>query len=149
MLDLFELQEQFVGVMILPSAELTAVIGQNGGDSCVVGLKEGQDIVVEHMHSGDRHLIGIQPAPGIAAVAVHDSLQIDLPDTFQVTDKERINSHQIAGIPCFDVPFTKLRRELLQRFYLFIGQLHRLSADVLFQAKQPFITDATQLSGKY
>jgi len=54
-LDAFELEEELVGVLVRPAAELAAVVGEDGFDRDLVGFEERQDVVVEEMDGGERH----------------------------------------------------------------------------------------------
>ena len=49
------------------------------------------------LHGGERHLVGEEPGPGVARVAVDGALQVDLADTFQVTDEEGVDGDERAG----------------------------------------------------
>lgn len=70
MLDLFELQEKFEGVLVLTTAGPPAVVGKSRLDSNFMILKEGQDEVVEGRDSRHGHRGGEESAPGIAGVTV-------------------------------------------------------------------------------
>ncbi len=111
MLNLFELQEQLVGMAVGPAAEFPSVVGKNRGDRGVVRFEGRQDIVVHHMHRGDRHLRRIEPSPGVPGIAVDHGLQIHFTDAFQMTDEERIHGHKVTGIAGFDMTFAELRAE--------------------------------------
>ena len=113
MLDGFELQEQFVRVVIGPAAELAAMVREDGLDARLIRLEVRQHIGVEHMHSGQRQLARVEPAPAVAAEAVDDRLQIDLPDALQVADKEGVDRDQLAGVVDLDLALAKLRAEAL------------------------------------
>ena len=52
-LDLFELQEQLVGMAVLAAAKLAAVVGQHGVDLGSVRLKGRQHIIVDQLDGGD------------------------------------------------------------------------------------------------
>jgi len=39
-----------------------------------MGLEGRQDVVVQQLYGGDRQLVGIEPGPGVAAVAVDGRL---------------------------------------------------------------------------
>ena len=64
MLDLLELEEELVGMLVRPAAELAAVVAQDRGDPGLVLLEGRQHVGVEQMHGGDWHLVGIEPGPG-------------------------------------------------------------------------------------
>lgn len=70
MLDLLQLQEEFVWVLVGSATELAAVVGQHGLDPCVVGFEGGDDVAVHQMDGSDRQLGGVEPRPGVAAVTV-------------------------------------------------------------------------------
>ena len=78
-LDAFELEEQLVGMAVGPAAELAAIVRQHGLDRHAMFLEVGHDVRVEQMHGGQRHLVGVEPAPGEARAAVDGGLQVDLP----------------------------------------------------------------------
>ena len=65
MLDALELQEQLVGMAIGPAAELPAIVRLS---TVLIVMpcasKVGSDVGVEQMHRGERHLVGVEPAPG-------------------------------------------------------------------------------------
>ena len=75
------------------AAELSAVVAQDGGDPCLVGTEGGEDVVVHDVDGGDRELVGVEPAPGIAGVAIEGSLEIDLAHTLEVADEEGVDGH--------------------------------------------------------
>lgn len=77
-LNTLQLQEQLVGVMVRAAAELAPVVRQDGIDPRLVSLEERQARFVEHMDRGHRQLAGVEPSPGVAAVAVQYGLQIHL-----------------------------------------------------------------------
>ncbi len=99
MLDLLELKEQFIRMFVLTSAEFPAIVAEHRADLGIVSLEEGQHIVVEHMDCRDRQLVCIQAAPGIAAEAIDDRLQVDLADALERADEEGIDGHQLTGGP--------------------------------------------------
>jgi len=61
------------------------------------------------VHGGDRQFVGIEPSPGITAVAIDDRLQIDLADALEMADEEGIYGDQVAGMPGLDMAFAELR----------------------------------------
>lgn len=83
MLDLLELQEQLVGVAVRPTAELPAVVGDQGVDASASRLESRQHVVVHQLDRGDRQLRGIEPGPGVAAVAVDRGLQVNPADALE------------------------------------------------------------------
>lgn len=52
--DAFELQEQFVRVLVGSAAELAAIVREHGLDGGFVFFKEGQDVVVEQVDGSER-----------------------------------------------------------------------------------------------
>lgn len=137
--DALELQEQFVGVAVGPAAELASVVAQDGGDGCVVSLEEGQDVVVGHVHRRDRQFGGVEPSPGVAAVAVDDRLQVDAPDALDGADEEGIHRHQVSGVLGLDVAFAELGAEPFQGPHLFVREVELLLPDRLFQAQKALV----------
>jgi len=111
MLDPFELQEQLVGVPVGAPAKLAAIVGEDRGDGRFMLVEEGEHVFVEHVNSSDRQLASVEPAPGVAGIAVDDRLQVDAAHALQCPDKEGIDRHQIAGVPRFDVPLPELGGE--------------------------------------
>ena len=77
----------------------------------MVGIEGGQDVVVEQLHGRERQLVGVEPRPGIAAVAVDRGLQVDLADALEHTDEERVDRHQGARVRGLDVPLAELGAE--------------------------------------
>lgn len=86
-LNPLQLQEQLAGMMVRAPAELAPVVRQDGIDPCLMGLKERQHRFVEHMDRGDWQLAGVEPSLGVAAVAVHYSLQVHLANTLSLLIK--------------------------------------------------------------
>src|SRR5512146_1835442 len=134
-LDLFQLQEEFVRMVVGPTAKLPAIVREDGGDAGIMFFKEWQHIFVENMHGRYRQFRGVKPAPGVAGIAVDNRLQIHLADTLQGADKERIHGHQITRMPGFDMSLSKLRAETFQESDLIVGELERLLFDASFQAQ--------------
>src|SRR4029077_8854763 len=69
-LDVFELQKKLVGMAIRAAAEFAAIVGEHGVDLGPVRLKSRQYIIVDQMDGGNRQLVGVEPGPGMPAVAV-------------------------------------------------------------------------------
>src|SRR5690554_6357590 len=115
-------------MLVLPAAELTAVVTEYRADLGVVSLEEGKYVIVEHMHGRDGQFTGVEAAPGVATEAGDDGLQIDLADPLERTDEEGIDSDQFAGVMDLDMPFAELRAEPLQVADLIFGQLDLLLA---------------------
>ena len=87
-----------------PVGPLGAVSGEVGGE---VGL----------------HLVGIEPGPGVAPVAIDGALQIDLADPLERADEEGINGHRIAGVAGLDVALAELGAEAFEEADLPAGEL--------------------------
>ena len=83
-------------------------------------LEGRQHVVVEQLHGGDRHLVGVEPGPGVARVAVDGALQVDLADALEVTDEEGVDGDQIAGVMGLDVALAELGAEAFQRLDLLV-----------------------------
>jgi hypothetical protein len=104
-----------------------------------VFLEERHDVGVEQMHGGQRHLVGVEPAPGEAGAAVDGGLQVDLADCFQVTHEERVDGHQIAAVVGLDVAFAELRAEAFEGGHLLLVELHDAVGRGLLQPHQPVV----------
>ena len=63
-LDPLQLEEQLVGVAVGSTAELPAIVTEHGLDGDALRLEGRQHVGVERMHGGERHLVGVEPAPG-------------------------------------------------------------------------------------
>ncbi len=61
-------------------------------------LEGGQHVGVHQVHRGDRELGGVEPAPGVAGMAVDGGLQVDLADALQMAEEEGIDGHELAGV---------------------------------------------------
>ena len=138
-LDLFQLQEQLVGMPVGPAAELAAVVGQHGLDPGLVLLEGRDDIVVHQVHGGDRQLVGIESRPSVAAVAVDRGLQIDFADALEGADEEGVDTDETAGVRGLDVALAELRREALQQPGLLLGEFDLALGGGLFQPQQPLM----------
>ncbi len=115
MLNPLQLQEQLVGVMVRAPAELAPVVRQDGIDPRLVSLEERQDRFVEHMDRGHRQLAGVEPSPGVAAVAVQHGLQIHLAHPLECADEEGVDRHQFPGVVNLNLAFAKLGAEALEQ----------------------------------
>ena len=78
MLDAFELKEELVGMAVRAIAELVAIVREHGLDRYAVLLEEGHDVRVEQMHGGQRHLVGVEAAPGEAGAVVDGGRLLDV-----------------------------------------------------------------------
>ena len=107
-LHVLQLQEQFIGVLVWPTAELPAIVGQHHLDLGLVRLECRQHVIVHHMHGGDGQLAGIEPRPGVAGMAVDGRLQIDLPDALERADEEGVHGDEGASVGGLDVAFPEL-----------------------------------------
>ena len=121
---------------VLAPAEFTAVVAEHGGDLGVVGLEEGQHVIVEHVNGRDRQLICVETPPGIAAEAVDDGPQVHLADAFESTHEECVYGHQITGVTHLDMAFTELGAETFQKTDLFVTEFDFLLPGRAFQAQQ-------------
>jgi hypothetical protein len=77
-LDALQLEEEFVGVLVLAPAELASVVRQHRLDGRPFGLEGRQHVPVERRHGGDRQLVWVELRPGVAAVAVDGGLELEL-----------------------------------------------------------------------
>ena len=114
-LDALELQEQLVGVAILATAEFAAIVGEHSVDLGPVRLKAWQHIIVEQLDGGQRQLVGVEPGPGVPAVAVDGGLQIDLADALQDANEEGVDGNQGAGVRRLDMTIV-IAGVMLPRF---------------------------------
>ena len=74
MLDALDGEQQFAGMQLPPSAELTAIIGQHRADlDAEFGMKR-QDPLVEQTAGGDRQLRGLDLGEGRRADGAHRHL---------------------------------------------------------------------------
>ena len=85
-------------MVVRAPTELAPVVRQDGIDPCLVGFKEWQHCFVEHMDRGDGQLAGVEPPPGVAAIAVQHGLQIHLTDPLERADEEGVDRHQFPGV---------------------------------------------------
>jgi len=140
MFDVFELKEQLIRVMVRPSAELSTIVGENGLDLEFVLLKERDNIVVQHMNSGHWHLVGVEPPPGVAAVAVDHGLEVDSADSLERTDHKGVYRNEIPGKTGMDMPFPELRTRFFQHPDLFFAELDLLSLDFTFKSQESLVS---------
>jgi len=80
--------------------------------------EQRQHVLVKKMYCGHRQLRGIQPAKGIAAVAVDGRLQIDLTDPFEGADEEDVHGDQLTAVVGDDMALSELRDEALEQAQL-------------------------------
>ena len=121
-LDVLQLQEQFIRVLVWPTAELLAIVGQHHLDLGLVRLECGKHVIVHHMHCGDGQIAGVEPRPGEAGMAVGGGLQIDLPDAVERADEEGVYGDEGAFMRGLDVAFAELGREVFEEANLFFGE---------------------------
>ena len=79
-LDLFELEEKFEGVMIRSSAILSPVVAEDRLDFHGMLFEEREYLVVQHMDCGDGDLGGVEIPPGVPGMTIDDRLEINLSD---------------------------------------------------------------------
>lgn len=139
-LNLLELKEQFIRMLVLTSAEFPAIVAEHRADLGVVSLEEGQHVVVEHVDCRDGQLVGVQAAPGIAAEAIDNRLQIDLSNAFERADEEGIDGDQLAGVVDLDVAFTKFGAKAFQVAYLVFSELDFLLTRGALKTQQALMT---------
>ena len=113
-------------MMVRAPAELAPVVRQDGIDPCLVGFKEWQHRFVEHMDRGDGQLAGVEPPPGVAAIAVQHGLQIHLTDPLERADEEGVDRHQFPGVVDLYLTFSELGTEALEHANLLVIELNRL-----------------------
>ena len=146
-LDAFELQEQLVGMLVVSPAELPPPRSGRGQANIrqyrlhldLMGFEGRQDVVVQQLYGGDRKLVGIEPGPGVAAVAVDGRLQVDLAHALQGADEEGVDGDQGTGVRRFDVALAELRVEPLQQADLLVGQGQPAFRRGLLQAQQALV----------
>lgn len=137
-LDPFQLQEELVGMPIRPAAEFAAVVGEDGLDGGAVLVEGRQDVVVEQLHGRERQLVGVEPGPGVPAVAVDGRLHVDPPHALEgpTWKVSRRPAPRWRGSRCGD-PGT--RSETLQEPDLLVGQLDASLLGVLLEAQQALV----------
>ena len=132
--DPLTLQEQLVRMTVRAAAKLPAVVGENGGNPGLVLLEKRQHVFVEHMHGRHRQLGGIETTPGIPGMAIDDRLEIYSANPLEDADEKGVHRHEIAGVPGFDVPLSKLRAEPFQQANLSVAEVQLLLTDCFFEA---------------
>src|SRR5580765_7497102 len=137
--DVFELQEEFVRMLVGPATELAAIVGEHDLDLCIMVLEGWDDIVVQGVNGGDRQLRGIEPGPGVARMAVDGGLEIDLADALEGADEEGVDSDKTAGVRGFDVAFAELGAEAFEEPDLLLLQLDLALGGGLLQPEQPLV----------
>lgn len=153
--DVFELQEELVGMPIRPAAIFPAIVTEDRCDPGVVLVEEGQDVFVQQVYGRHRELVGVEAAPGVTGMAINGALKIDFADALEGSDKESIDGDQVAGVAGLDVPLPELGTEALQEPYLVFGEGDFPLADRLLKAQEPLMLghqlvtapDATDTAG--
>ena len=102
-------------------------------------LEGRQDVGVEQLDRGEGQLVGVEPRPGVARVAVDRGLQVDLADALEHADEEGVDRDQGAGVRRLDVALAELGAEALQQPDLLIGQLERALGGGLLEAQQALV----------
>jgi len=64
-LNVFQLEEEFEGMLVRTSAELPAVVAEDGLDPRSVIFEERQDAFIEDMDRGDGNLGVVEVTPGV------------------------------------------------------------------------------------
>ena len=78
-----------------PAEELAPVISQDGPDLHAVLLEEAQDVVVQHLDRGHRHLACEEPDPHVAAGAVEYRLDVGLADALECAREEGVQGNKV------------------------------------------------------
>lgn len=124
MLDAGQGEVEFKRVCV-STAELAAVVGEDGADLEPDALVERQHVVVHHSDRRLGLLGDMQEAEGVGAEGVDDGMEIDLADALQVADEQCVLTQQFAGHGTLDVALAKRRIELLDEGDLLGGELDR------------------------
>lgn len=88
------------------------------------------------MNRGHRQLAGVEPSPGVAAVAVQHGLQIHLAYPLECADEEGVDRHQFPGVVNLNLAFAKLGAEALEQADLLVIELNRLFPMGFLEAQQ-------------
>lgn len=134
------MQKQPIRMPVRPAEKIATIVRQSPVDSGTMLLEKRQHILVEHMHSSQRELAGVQTPPGVTAVAVDDGLQVNSPHALERPDKKRVHGDQIAGVVGFDVPVAEFSAETFQKTNLVVGKLEASQAHRFLQAHQAFVS---------
>ena len=126
-------------MLVGPAAELASVVGEDGFDGDLVGLEEGQDVVVEEMDGGERHFGGVEACEGDTGVAVDGGLGVDASDALEMSDVEGVDGKQRAGVGGIDVTFAELGIEAFKESDLLVGELDGSLARVLLEADEALV----------
>jgi hypothetical protein len=138
-LDALQLEEQLVGMLIRPAAELAAIVRQYDIHASALLLEGRQDLVVEGLDRRDRQLVGIQARPSVAGMAVDRGLQIDLAHALEHTDEEGVHRDERARMWGLDVPFAELGTEPFEQPRLLRCELDRPLGRDLLQPQQALV----------
>ncbi len=123
-------------MVVRSSTELAPFIRQDGIYPCLLGLEKRQHRFIEHMNRGYRQLAGVEPSPGVAAIAVQHGLQIHLANPLERTDEEGVDRHQFPGVVDLNLAFAKLGAEAFEQANLLGIELHGLLPLRFFEAQQ-------------
>ena len=114
--DVLELEEQLVGMLVGRGRRTRGRCRDSTASiSAAMLLEGGQDVVVQQLHRRDRQLVGVEPRPGVARMAVDHGLQVDLAHALERADEEGVDRDQRAGVRGLDVALAELRAEALQQ----------------------------------
>ena len=139
MFDLFQLKEEFEGMVVRSSAILPSVVGQDGLHLYAVLFEEGKDEVVQGLDGGHWDLCGEEPAPCVAGVAVEHGLHVDAADALEGADGEGVHADQLACKIGLDMAITVFRVESLEEPDLVLGELDEVALVLLFKPKEPLM----------
>lgn len=96
-LDVLEGEQQLVGMLLRPAAELQAVVGQDSAHGHAQSLVEGQDAIPEEIAGGDGHLRVVDLGEGERAEGVDHDLDLDLADALERAPVEGVLVEEVAG----------------------------------------------------
>jgi len=72
-------------------------------------------------------------------VAIHNGLQIDLSDAFEVPDHEGVDRDELAGKVSLDMAFPELRIEPFEEADLLFRKLHSGFPGMLLETEQSLV----------
>ena len=114
-----------------------------------MGIEGGEVLVVHDVHGGDRELVGVEPAPGIAGVAIDDGLEVDLAHALEMADEEGVDGHEVAGMAGLDVAFAELGAEPFQQPDLFGVEIDLALTGGLLKPQQARLFGQELLTGPH
>ena len=120
--DVFQLEEEFKGVLVGPAAVLPSVVGKDGLDLYIVLLEERQHEVVEGLDGGYRDLAGEEATPCVAGVAIEHGLHVNPADAFERADREGVHTDQLASEIGLDMAIPVFGVESFQKPDLVLGK---------------------------